>query len=86
MATTFLENGKEICAIDHFDRHRGPATRSQGTPEPDFCTFDLPHSTSISLGRSATHELRSENASSIPIRITRVTGGVDGVKVTALLT
>jgi hypothetical protein len=83
MATEFLESGRDDCAVLNFVRH----TRRlhEGKPLPDLCTFALPKGTLVSLGDSVLHQLRYDNGTVVPIAVTTVTGGIDGVLVTARL-
>ena len=84
MANTLLENGREVGSAARFERHPG-ADLEGGRRESDSCTFELPYSASLALGKSSAHALRYDNGSTVPVRITRVTGGTTGVHVTAVL-
>ena len=83
MATEFLESGRDDCAVSNFVRHT--KRLEDGRPQPDLCTFELPHSTLVSLGSDVLHQIRYENGTVVPISVTAVTGGISGVLVTAKL-
>jgi len=75
----FLEDGVELCGVDRFERQ--PA--SGGGAEA--CTFEIPKSTTVHLGGTAVHSVRHEGANAVPIHITKVTGGIGGVGIVAVV-
>lgn len=83
MTTRLLENGRDLGLISEFERHAGEQRSTSGAREPDWCDFLVPLATGLSLGQATQHALSYANGSSVPIRVSRVTGGISGARVTA---
>jgi hypothetical protein len=74
MTTRLFENGRDLGVISAYERHGGP---------PDWCAFKVPLASGLGIGKATEHALSFDNGSTVPIRVTRVTGGIEGACVTA---
>jgi hypothetical protein len=78
VTTRLLENGKELGVVSDYQRHQKAKERS-------WCAFVVPLPIGLSLSKGTEHALSFDNGSTVPIRVTCVTGGVAGATVRALV-
>ena len=83
MTTRLLENGNDLGAVVKFERYDRKSGDSR-VKDPAWCRFVVPAGVGLCLGW-AEHSLSFDNGTTVPIRVTRVTGGVAGLHVTALV-
>ena len=85
MTTRLLENGRDLGLISGYERHGGEQRTTSAMKEPDWCDFIVPLACGMSLSKGIQHSLSFANGTTVPIRVSRVTGGIDGARVTAFV-